>query len=115
VSDPLTIYDVLGAVDSRSQKYSQPFVTRVEVARELGVSRIEVDPVFDEAVEEKYVEEDPKNKDYWRLGPEGQTRLDELLFSPGAETDQVPQTPDEGASAPAAEGEEPQVGADRVD
>jgi hypothetical protein len=110
MSGPLTIYDVLGAIDARAQKSGQQFVTRVETATELGVSRIEVDPVFDEAVELGYLAEDPKYKDYWALSDEGQTRLDELIFSPGPRSGQAPDVPGGGDPSEPSDDEEPETG-----
>jgi hypothetical protein len=81
MSESLVIHDILAAFDARTEKTGRATSTRVEVVGHLGRSRVEVDPIFDEAVEKGLLEEDTKYKDFWQLSAEGQLALDEQLFA----------------------------------
>lgn len=80
VAEELTVRKILRAVEERETKRMTPYTTRLEVADHLGVSRIETDPLFDDAVENGYLEEDPRYKENWRLSDSGRELLDSELF-----------------------------------
>jgi hypothetical protein len=81
MNDSPMIHELLAAFIGRTEKTGRLSSTRVEVAAQLDRSRLEVDPIFDEAIEKALIEEDSKYRDYWQLSAEGQLAFDQGLFS----------------------------------
>jgi hypothetical protein len=81
-----TAADVLVAIDELVDHYKRLHVTRVEIARQLGVAPAAVSdegkptgPLL-EALERGWIEPHPAYVGYWSITGDGQTVLDSGIF-----------------------------------
>lgn len=82
VADDLTLWHVLEAFASREARRGTPYSTKTEIATELDRSRLETDPLIDEAISAGHLEENSRYDGYWRLTRSADGFLDAPAFMP---------------------------------
>ena len=82
MADDLSMWHVLDAFARRATRRKTEYSSKGEIASELGRPRSEADPLVDRAVESECLDQDPRNKGFWRLTEKGQGFVDAPIFTP---------------------------------
>ena len=83
-----SVYNVLKAIEDLASRRADPYPTRNEIAKCLDVQPDDISREglpgtgpLGQAIEEGLIEQNPKYAAYWRLTPDGQTRLDSAMLN----------------------------------